>query len=112
MTLLFVTTALGSHERRIVVLQPDEELLRAVGLSLSAWGIETTQSDATPPEPSQPEAVQAASRLARELGVEAVVWVSSADQGSLLWVFDARAGDVTTRLLTETPPFDSAGAAA
>ncbi|HEX6277557.1 MAG TPA: hypothetical protein VFZ53_31150 [Polyangiaceae bacterium] len=109
---LCAASAASGAERRVVVLQPDEELFRAVALSLSAWGIDTTESDAAPPEPSQPEAVQAASRLARELGVEAVIWISTADRGSLLWVFDARAGDVTTRLLAETPPFDSAGAAA
>ncbi|HEX6764759.1 MAG TPA: hypothetical protein VF103_04760, partial [Polyangiaceae bacterium] len=49
--------------------------------------------------------------LARKLGAEAVVWVTGAERGSLLWVFDARAGNVTTRLLSESPPFDSAAAA-
>jgi hypothetical protein len=109
--LLSTATAKGEEQRRIAVLRPDDELFRAITLSLSPWGVETRKSDAPLPAPSQPEAVQVASRLARELGVEAVVWVTSSERGSLLWVFDARAGDVTTRLLDETPPFDSASAA-
>lgn len=103
--------AVAENRRRIAVLEPDIELFRAISLSLSAWDVETIPSQARAPHSSQPEAVQVASRLARQLDVEAVVWVSSADGGSLLWVFDARAGDVTTRLLAEKPPFDSAAAA-
>jgi hypothetical protein len=94
------------------VLGPDEELFRAISLALSAWGVETVQSDLPPPEASQPEAVERATELARQLGVEAVVWISRTERGSLVWVFDARAGDVTTRILAQTPPFDSAAAAA
>jgi hypothetical protein len=102
----------GAAQRRIAVLQPDDELLRAVSLALSPWDVETIKSDAAPPQPSQPEAVQVASQLAHRLEVEAIVWVSSTERGALLWVFDARAGDITTRMLAETPPFDSAAAAA
>ena len=111
MALLSTLMAAGEGQHRIAVLRPDEELFRAITLSLSPWGVETKRSDAPPPPPSQPEAVQVASRLSRELGVEAVVWVTSAERGSLLWVFDTRAGDVTTRMLAESPPFDSAAAA-
>jgi hypothetical protein len=121
MALLTAASAKSEGQRRIVVLQPDDELFRAISLSLSPWDVETTRSAATirgvaavdvSPQASQPEAVRGASRLARELGVEAVVWISSAERGSLLWVFDARSGDVTIRMLAETPPFDSAQAAA
>jgi hypothetical protein len=110
--LLFAASVRAEDQRRIVVLQPDEEVFRAISLSLAAWDVETTRSDAPLPAASQPEAVQGASLLAQELGVEAVVWITTAEDGSLLWVFDARAGGVTTRLLAESPPFDSAGAAA
>lgn len=109
--LLYTASVAATGRHRIVVLGSDEELLRALSLSLSPWGVETSRSDAPPPEPSQPAAVEGASALARQLGVEAVVWISRTERGSLLWVFDARAGDVTTRILTETPPFDSAAAA-
>jgi hypothetical protein len=108
--MLCAATAAGDT-RRIAVLQPDAELLRAITIALSPWGVDTTRGDVPLPAASQPEAVQTASRLAEQLGVEALVWVTRAEQGSLLWVFDNRR-DVTTRALPETPPFDSAAAAA
>jgi hypothetical protein len=112
MVLFAAGGATGETQRKIVVLQADQELFRAIVLALSPWEVEATQSEAPLPPASQPEAVQIASQLARELEVEAVVWVSSAERGSLLWVYDTRAGDITTRVLPETPPFDSAAAAA
>jgi hypothetical protein len=111
MVLLTAASARSEDQSRIVVLQPDDELFRAISLSLSPWNVETTRSDASPLA-LQPEAVEGASHLARELGVEAVVWISSAARGSLLWVFDARSGDFAVRTLAERPPFDSAQAAA
>lgn len=101
-----------TNQQRIAVLQLDEELVRAVSLALEPWGLQTTPSEAPLPPASQPEAVEAASRLARQLEVEALVWVTRLQRGSLLWVYDVRTGDVTTRLLAESPPFDSAAAAA
>src|SRR5688500_9374970 len=107
----FAMTA-WADQRRVAVLRPDHELLRAVSLALSPWGIETIGSDEALPKSSQPEAVQVASRLARQLEVEAIVWITRLKDGSLLWVFDLRTGDVTARILPEGPPFDSAAAAA
>lgn len=112
MVLLSAAWAAGADPPRVVVLQPDDELLRAISLSLSPWGVQTAGSDAPPPQSTQPEAVQTASRIARRLGVDAVVWVSSTEHGSLLWVFDSRTGEIATRMLAETPPFDGAAAAA
>jgi hypothetical protein len=109
---LCFTAAAGANQRRIAVLQPDEELLRGVSLALAPWGIETTSSNAPLPKSSQPEAVRVAAQLARRLEVEALVWITRIEQGSLLWVFDVRTGEVTTRLISETPPFDGAAAAA
>src|SRR5688572_793901 len=106
------TSAAAPGERRVAVLQPDGELLRALSIALSPWGLETVRSDAALPVSSQPEAVQMASRLAQELDVQALVWITSAESGSLLWVFDVSSGDVTARMLAETPPFDGAAAAA
>jgi hypothetical protein len=108
---LSVVTAAAAAPHRIAVLQPDAELHRALVLALSPWGVETLRDD-TPPPSSPPEALELAARLARQTEVEAVVWVSRTDAGSLVWVFDAHAGEVTTRMLDEVPPFDSAAAAA
>jgi hypothetical protein len=114
---LFLALVLGARaaaatQSRIAVLQPDEELLRAVSLALSAWGLQTLRSDASFPSSTLPEAVRMASHLAEQLDVEALVWVTRLEQGSLIWVFDAATGDMTMRRLPESSPFDSAAAAA
>jgi hypothetical protein len=105
-------TVASAGQRRVAVLRPDDELLRAISLALAPWGLEIVRSDAPMPGSSQPEAVRTARRLAQQLNVEAVIWVTSVEGGSLLWVFDVPGKDVTTRLLEETSPFDSAAAAA
>lgn len=112
LALLTPATAMGQSAYRVALIDPDAELLRAVTLSLEPWGVETVASDAPRPAASQPEAVQGARAVAAQLEVEGVVWITSTDQGSLLWVYDREEDEVTTRLLSETPPFDSAAAAA
>lgn len=112
LVVLCFATASWGNQQRVAVLQPDGELLRAISLALSPWDLQTVRSDAPLPEASQPDAVYAASRLAGQLEVQALVWLTKLDQGSLLWVYDAGTGDVTTRMLTQSPPFDSAAAAA
>src|SRR5688500_13686212 len=81
-------TVAGAGQRRVVVLQPDDELLRAIVIALAPWGLDIVRSDAPMPGSSQPEAVRTALSLAQRLDAEAVVWVTSVDGGSLLWVFD------------------------
>jgi len=109
---LLVAMTAWADQRRVAVLQPDPQLRRAISLALSPWGLETIPISAALPRSSQPEAVEGASILAARLDVEAVVWTTRLEQGSLLWVFDVSTGDVTTRKLSETPPFDGASAAA
>ncbi len=99
-------------ERRIALLQADPELRRAIALSLSPWGVDTVQSDVALPEASLPRALLQAVQLARQLGVDAVVWVSTSHDGSVLWVYDTRTEKITTRVLEGTPPFESSRAAA
>jgi hypothetical protein len=110
--LLTFATAASASPRRVAVLTPDDELVRAVTLALSPWDVETTQSEAEPPELSHPDAVELSTQLARRLRVEAVIWISRTERATLLWVFDASTGNVTARRLTEAPPFDDAAAAA
>jgi hypothetical protein len=111
LALLSLATPARADPRRVAVLEPDLELLRALDLALSPWGVETIRSD-TPPASSAPEAIRIASGLARRLDVEAVVWISRTEQGSLLWVFDAETDEVSTCMLPGAPPFDGAAAAA
>jgi hypothetical protein len=96
-----------ASQRRVAVLQGDRELLRAFSLALSPWGIDTLHSDIPAPAPQQ---TGAAARLATQLNVVALVWITNGGR-PLLWVFDADTGHITTRVLTQAPPFDSATAA-
>ncbi len=112
MALPAIATAASAGPPRVIVLQPEDELLRALSLALSPWGVETARSDAPPPRASQPEAVEGASLLARSSGAAAVIWVSSTTHGSLVWVFDARTGEIATRMLEQRRPLDGPAAAA
>ncbi len=99
-----------ANPRRVALLRADPELLRAVSLSLSAWDVETLHSLNPAPEATHQGLAAAARRLATQLGVEALVWTTSRSQ-PMLWVFEADTGELTTRVLTRPPPFDSVAAA-
>ena len=103
--------ARAAAERRVALIRGDAELLRALSLALSAWEVETIPIDAPLPESSQPRAVLQAGELARRFHLDGVVWISQAPEGSLLWIYDARSGEITTRVLAEPPPFHGAAAA-
>jgi hypothetical protein len=108
--LLLAEPALGA-ERRLLLLTTDAQLSRAVALALAPWGVTTQPSQTAPPAAQQPEASRQAEALAQQRGVGVVVWVSSASQGSVLWVYDADRDELTTRVLADSPPFSSPAAA-
>jgi hypothetical protein len=108
----FVATAVHAADRRIALVQGDAELQRSVSLALSPWGVETVPTNRPTPGSSLPDGAQRAAELARQLDVDAVVWVSVSGQGAVLWVYEARNDETTTRVLVETPPFESSAAAA
>lgn len=109
--LAFLPLIAGAAERRVALIRGDVELLRALSLALSAWEVDTIAVDTELPQASQPQAVVQARRLARRLHLEAVVWLSDSSSGALLWVYDSRTGEVTTRVLDARPPLDDAAAA-
>jgi hypothetical protein len=111
LALLLLATPAQASPRRVAVLEADLELLRALHLALSPWDVTTVQSSA-PAESLASDPIRVASGLAKQLEVEAVVWISRTERGSLLWVFDDDTGEVSTRLLSAAPPFDGAAAAA
>jgi len=96
---------------RVALVRGDDELFRQLSLALQAWEVETLPLDVAPPAATQPEAMNQATGLSRQLGLDGVVWVTDAPQGSLLWVYDARSGEITTRVIEARPPFGSATAA-
>lgn len=109
--LCLVTCVAAATDRRVGILQGDAELLRSLSLSLSAWDVETVPLDGALPEASQPEAVLQAKTLSARFQVDALVWISPSKNGALLWIYDARTGGITTRVLDTAPPLDSAAAA-
>jgi hypothetical protein len=103
--------ARAAADRRVALLGGDGELLRALSLALSVWEVETISLDAPLPESSQPQAVLQARELAQRFDLDGVVWVSREPEGALLWIYDARSVEITTRVLADAPPFQSAVAA-
>lgn len=98
-------------QRRVALVHGDAELVRALTLALSAWDVATVLVDESEPASTQPDAMQQALQLAARLQVDGLVWTSQTPESSLLWVYDARTGQLTARILTERAPFSSAAAA-
>jgi hypothetical protein len=101
----------NAAEHRVALIGDDAELLRALSLALSPWGVETVQVTAQLPRSSQPEAVLEAGELAAKFELDWVVWLSESPLGSLLWVYETRNRELTTRVLQEHSPLGSAAAA-
>jgi hypothetical protein len=101
----------NAAEHRVALIGDDAELLRALTLALSPWGVETVQVTAQLPRSSQPEAVLEAGELAAQFELDWVVWLSESPLGSLLWVYETRNRELTTRVLQEHSPLGSAAAA-
>jgi hypothetical protein len=108
--LLLARPALG-QDRRVALIDADEELEHAVSLALSPWGVTTSLTHEPAPGSDLPGAARRAAALCRQLAVSVVVWVSESDRGSLLWIYDAETDEVSTRELDEKPPFSSPAAA-
>jgi hypothetical protein len=102
---------INAAERRVALIGDDTELLRALSLALSPWGVETVQVTAQLPQSSQPEAVLEAGELAVQFDLDWVVWLSESPLGSLLWVYETRNRELTTRVLQDHSPLGSAAAA-
>lgn len=108
---LLVSLPAWGAQTRVALIHGDAELLRALSLALSAWDVATVPVDESEPASSQPDAMQQAAELARRLQVDGIVWTSETQEGSLLWVYDARTDQLTARVLAERAPFSSAAAA-
>jgi hypothetical protein len=111
---LYATRARGAidaRNHRLALMASDSELIRSVSIALTPWGVETLVLDVSPPGSSPSHAARLAADLARERDVDAVVWTSVSDRGSVLWVYDAASGDLRTRLFDGTSPLPSPVAA-
>jgi hypothetical protein len=109
---IFVAGSARAGTRRVALLDSDAELLHAVSIALSPWAIEVIMPDAAAPSASPPQAVTRAGELARQLEVNALVWVSIASGESVVWMYDADTGKVSSRAQPAILPFDAPAAAA
>jgi hypothetical protein len=96
---------------RVAAVDPDAQLARALDVALSAWGASIVQVRREAPGATMPMAVDRARIMARDAGADVVVWVSSADDGYALWLYDAATDRASARELDSPPPFDAATAA-
>src|SRR5262249_20887700 len=109
---MLVAGVANAERRRLVLIAPDAELHRQVGIALSAWGIEVATSDDTPPGAVFPEVEERAEALARALHADAIAWVAPTEDNAVLFMYDAMSSHVASRVIGVKPPFDGATAAA
>lgn len=96
----------------VALVRPDSQWLRAVNVSLSAWDITVVGVDVPGPGSALPEAQSEAEDVARTSHADAVVWLTRADPGCVLWIYDVATMHVGSRVLGDRPPFDDPTAAA
>jgi hypothetical protein len=101
-----------AQSHRVAAVHPDAELVRALEVALVPWDVAVVAIDLAGPGPTMPIAVDRARAIAREARADVVVWISDADEGSALWIYDAASDQARARALTEPPPFSATGAAA
>jgi hypothetical protein len=112
LTVLSPVSVQAAAHHNVAVVRPDPQWLRSVEIALSAWDINVIGVDAQPPGSTLPEAQRRAAELASRLPADAVVWISEADRGSVLWIYDVETQHVGSRVLADRPPFDEPTAAA
>ena len=110
--LVLVPAGALAQDGRVAVVEPGEELEAAVVATLEPWGVELFTVPPPSPGAEMPASSAAARAIAETYDADAVVWVSSADGGHALWVYDTAEDRVTARALASAPPFDDASAAA
>jgi hypothetical protein len=103
--------AAAAENHRVAAVDPDMELTHALDLALSPWGATVVEVRLQAPGGTMPIAVERARDIAREVQADVVVWVSSAEGGYALWIYDADSDHTSSRGLETAPPFDGETAA-
>lgn len=101
--------AAASH--RVAAVDPDPQVARALDVALSPWDVTLVEVHLESPGATMPIALERARSIARDAGAEVVVWVSSADDGFAVWIYDAASDHASARKLEQSPPFDGPTAA-
>jgi hypothetical protein len=100
-------------ETRILVLNPDRNLLNAVSVALSPWGLRVVPVQGTNPPADPTQATGSARAIAQAQAAGALLWITEAPGGpASLWMYDAQTEQLTVRPLPKAPPYDDAAAAA
>lgn len=97
--------------RDVVLLDPPRRLELALHAALTPWGRHVESVSRATPAPTLPGTALAAAALARELGAQAVVWLSTGADGSALWIYEVSKDTITARPIP-TRPMNQAFAAA
>jgi hypothetical protein len=95
----------------VVLLDPPQQLERAVRAALLPWGMRIQRAVREAPAPTLPGTALHAAVLARELDTKTLVWLSSNADGAALWVYDASKNTIMARPIPDAP-LDRALAAA
>ena len=103
------TAAAAAH--RVAAVDPDPQVARALDVALSPWDVTLVEVHLESPGATMPIAVDRARSIARDVSADVVVWVSSADDGFAVWIYDAASDHASARKLDQSPPFDGPTAA-
>ena len=98
--------------RRIALIHAQPQLARSVDIALYPWDITVIEVDATPPDPTGPDASARAQSIAREHGADAVAWIDRTGDTATLWFFDQSDRSLHSHPLPSSPEDDPAELAA
>ena len=101
-----------AETRRVAAVDPDAQLARAVEIALSAWGTTIVEVHLDTPGATMPIALEKARAIAEGAHADVAMWVSAAEGGYALWIYDVASDHASARTLASSPPFDPASAAA
>jgi hypothetical protein len=107
-----LTARPGFAEPRVAAIDPDAELAHALEAALAPWGTTVVSVHVDTPGSAMPIAAERAREIARGERVDVVVWVSSADSGYALWIYDVESDHASARRIESAPPFEPSTAAA
>jgi hypothetical protein len=101
-------------ETRIAFVDPTPNVLDAVTVAISPWGLRVVSISTPPPPIELGPATSMAREVARDHDASAVVWVAPphGGEGASLWLYDSQTEEMMIRPLSKAPPFDEASAAA
>jgi hypothetical protein len=96
---------------RVAAVDPDPQVARALDVALSPWDVTLVEVHLESPGATMPIALDRARSIAQGADAEVVVWVSSAEDGYAVWIYDSASDHASARKLEQSPPFDGPTAA-